>query len=71
MALTEPLEAEVVVSVHNTLPVVPKRASLPSSGALCSTSGLLSAGFGWYSAYNAVPPPIRNKASMQAMIARL
>ncbi|MNN22878.1 hypothetical protein D3C81_1362560 [compost metagenome] len=35
MALTEPLDAAVVVTVHNTEPVVPKRLSLPSRGALC------------------------------------
>jgi hypothetical protein len=32
---------------------------------------LFSAGLGWYSAHSEVAPPIRNSASMQAMIARL
>jgi len=71
MALTEPLEAAVVVTVHNTEPVVPKRLSLPSMGALCCTWALSSAGFGWYSDHSAVAPPSRNRPSMQAMMARL
>ncbi|MNP30434.1 hypothetical protein D3C76_1235060 [compost metagenome] len=71
MLFTEPLEAAVVVTVHSTLAVVPKRFSLPSSGALCATCGLFRLGLAWYSDHNAVPPPIRNSASMQAMIARL
>ncbi|MNE92842.1 hypothetical protein D3C80_1906160 [compost metagenome] len=71
MLFTEPLEAAVVVTVQSTLAVVPKRLSLPSSGAACSTIGLFRFGLGWYSAHNAVVPPIKKSASMQAMIARL
>ncbi|MNR15002.1 hypothetical protein D3C85_1315090 [compost metagenome] len=71
MPLTEPLDAAVVVTDHSTVAVVPKRASLPSSGAVCSTATLFKAGLGWYSAHSEVAPPIRNSASMQAMIARL
>ncbi|MNE80035.1 hypothetical protein D3C80_1765740 [compost metagenome] len=71
MLLTEPLEAAVVVTVQSTLAVVPKRLSLPSSGAVCSTRGLFRLGLGWHSDHNAPAPPIKNNASMQAMIARL
>ncbi|MCY1454267.1 hypothetical protein D9M71_713190 [compost metagenome] len=71
MALTEPLEAAVVVTVHSTEPVVPKRLSLPSRGAVCCTCVLSRAGFGWCSDHSAVLPPIRNRASMQARMARL
>ncbi|MNH24128.1 hypothetical protein D3C81_1556590 [compost metagenome] len=71
MLFTEPLEAAVVVTVQSTLAVVPKRLSLPSSGAVCSTSGLFSVGLAWCSLHSAVPPPIKNSASMPAMIARL
>ncbi|MNJ74018.1 hypothetical protein D3C77_708940 [compost metagenome] len=61
----------MVVTVQSTLAVVPKRLSLPSRGAACSTCGLFRPGLAWYSDHSAVPPPIRNSASMQAMIARL
>ncbi|KWV86857.1 hypothetical protein PFLmoz3_03594 [Pseudomonas fluorescens] len=71
MPLTEPLDAAVVVTDHSTVPVVPKRVSLPSNGAVCSTAGLFRVGLGWYSDHSDVAPPIKNNASMHARIARL
>ncbi|MCY1266720.1 hypothetical protein D3C76_955310 [compost metagenome] len=71
MAFTEPFDAAVVVTAQSTLAVLPKRLSLPSSGAPCSNGSAASAGFGWYSAHSATPRPTANSASMQARIARL
>ncbi|MNP57824.1 hypothetical protein D3C76_1526860 [compost metagenome] len=71
MLFTEPLEAAVVVTVQSTLAVVPKRLSLPSSGAPCSTGSAASDGFGWCSLHSDTPRPRRNSASMQPRMARL
>jgi hypothetical protein len=70
MALTEPLEAAVVVTDHSTVPVVPKRLSLPSR-ARSAAPGAFQGRVGLVLGPQRRAPPIRNSASMQARIARL
>ncbi|MNR60305.1 hypothetical protein D3C85_1817560 [compost metagenome] len=71
MALTEPLEAAVVVTAQSAEAVMPKRLSLPSREPACSMGRAARAGFGWYSLYRATPRPMPKSASMQASSARL